>query len=90
MKGTVTLSYTPIAGIVDDIEARLSASRCFSTIISGRAVKDLYSRIRVEGIIYAGNHGLGIFGRNLRFVEERLGKTILPLDHPGESVVSLS
>jgi trehalose 6-phosphate phosphatase len=107
--GAVTLSYTPIAGIVDDIEARLSAVELISlfldfdgtlvpiepdprsprpdqatvdtlkklagqkflvtTIISGRAVEDLYSRIRVEGIIYAGNHGLEIFGRNLHFVE---------------------
>jgi trehalose 6-phosphate phosphatase len=105
----VTLSYTPIAEIVDDIEARLSAVERISlfldfdgtlvpieadpriprpdqatvdtlkklagrqslvtTIISGRAVEDLYSRIRVEGIIYAGNHGLEIFGRNLHFVE---------------------
>jgi len=39
------------------------------TIISGRAVEDLYGRIRVEGLIYAGNYGLEIFGRNLRFVE---------------------
>ncbi len=40
-----------------------------TTIISGRAVEDLYARIRVDGIIYAGNHGLEIFGRTLRFVE---------------------
>jgi trehalose 6-phosphate phosphatase len=40
-----------------------------TTILSGRAVADLYSRIRLEGLIYAGNHGLEIFGRNLRFVE---------------------
>jgi trehalose 6-phosphate phosphatase len=39
------------------------------TIISGRAVEDLYSRIRLEGLIYAGNYGLEIFGRGLRFVE---------------------
>jgi trehalose 6-phosphate phosphatase len=40
-----------------------------TTILSGRAVADLYSRIRLEGLIYAGNHGLEIFGRNLQFVE---------------------
>lgn len=38
------------------------------TIISGRAVEDLYARIRMDDLIYAGNHGLEIFGRNLRFV----------------------
>src|ERR1700674_471181 len=50
---------------------KLIASQGFltTTIISGRAVDDLYGRIRVEGLIYAGNHGLEIFGRNLRFVE---------------------
>lgn len=47
------------------------ASRDLSTttIISGRAVEDLYSRVRLDGLIYAGNHGLEVFGRNLRFVE---------------------
>jgi len=39
-----------------------------TTIISGRAVEDLYARVRVEGLIYAGNHGMEIFGRGLRFV----------------------
>lgn len=105
----MTLSYTPIAEIVDHIEARMSeverislfldfdgtlvpiepdprspmpdqttvdtlkklAVRKFlvTTIISGRALEDLYSRIHVDGIIYAGNHGLEIFGRHLQFVE---------------------
>ena len=40
----------------------------WTTVISGRAVEDLYTRIRVNGLVYAGNHGLEIFGRNLRFV----------------------
>jgi len=40
-----------------------------TTIISGRAVEDVFARIRVEGLIYAGNHGMEIFGRDLRFVE---------------------
>lgn len=39
------------------------------TVISGRAVEDVFVRVRIEGVIYAGNHGLEIFGRNLRFVE---------------------
>jgi trehalose 6-phosphate phosphatase len=40
-----------------------------TTIISGRAVEDLYVRVRVDNVIYSGNHGLEIFGRGLRFVE---------------------
>jgi trehalose-phosphatase len=43
--------------------------RLVTTIISGRAIEDLYSRVRLKGLIYAGNHGLEIFGRNLRFIE---------------------
>lgn len=39
------------------------------TIISGRAIEDLYSRVRLPSLIYAGNHGLEIFGRRLQFVE---------------------
>ena len=49
---------------------RLSGDESLATtIISGRAVEDLYGRIRLENLIYAGNHGLEIFGRDLRFVE---------------------
>ena len=40
-----------------------------TTIISGRAIEDLYARIRLARLIYAGNHGLEIFGRDLGFVE---------------------
>ena len=40
-----------------------------TTIISGRAVEDLYVRVRMDNVIYSGNHGLEIFGRGLRFVE---------------------
>jgi len=40
-----------------------------TTLISGRAIEDLYTRTRLEGLIYAGNHGLEIFGRMLSFVE---------------------
>jgi len=46
-----------------------SHSRLMTTIISGRAVEDLYARIRLDGLIYAGNHGMEIRGRNLRFVD---------------------
>ena len=71
-----------LAPIVEDpAEAQLSADtretlqriahqeRVVTTIISGRAVEDLFVRIRIEGVIYGGNHGLEISGRGLRFVE---------------------
>jgi len=40
-----------------------------TTVISGRAIDDLYMRVGVKGIVYAGNHGLQIFGRGMYFVE---------------------
>lgn len=40
-----------------------------TTIISGRALEDVYARIRLDGLIYAGNHGLEIRGPQFRFVE---------------------
>ena len=43
-------------------------NRIVPAVISGRAIEDLYARIRLDGLIYAGNHGLEIFGRRLRFV----------------------
>lgn len=38
-------------------------------IISGRALPDLRERVRMEEIIYAGNHGLEITGPGLHFIE---------------------
>jgi trehalose 6-phosphate phosphatase len=38
-------------------------------IVSGRALSDLKSRIDLEGIIYAGNHGLEIEGFGSSFLE---------------------
>src|ERR1700730_7487399 len=49
---------------------RLISDRDFlvTTIISGRAVEDLYTRFRLDGLIYAGNHGHEIFRRHRGFV----------------------
>ena len=58
-----------------------------TTIISGRAVEDLYTRIRLEGLIYAGNHGLEIFGRNLCFVEPIAAALREKLAHLSEDLV---
>lgn len=70
----VPISGDPAAPRLDsDAAATLSllSSQDYlvTTIISGRAIEDLYTRIRLEGLIYAGNHGLEIFGRQFRFVE---------------------
>jgi trehalose 6-phosphate phosphatase len=70
----VPISGDPAAPRLDPHTAatlQLLASQDFlvTTIISGRAIEDLYTRIRLQGLIYAGNHGLEIFGRQFRFVE---------------------
>jgi trehalose-phosphatase len=57
------------SGTAKALQALSSLDFLVTTVISGRAVEDLYARIRVSGLIYAGNHGLEIFGRNLLFVE---------------------
>ena len=54
---------------VETLKLLSSQELLATTIISGRAVEDLYGRIRLENLVYAGNHGLEIFGRHLRFVE---------------------
>jgi trehalose-phosphatase len=53
----------------ETLELLAAQDSLVTTIISGRAIQDLYPRIDVKGLIYAGNHGQEIFGRNLRFVE---------------------
>lgn len=53
----------------DTLKVLSNQEYLLTTIISGRAIEDLYTRIRLEGLVYAGNHGLEIFGRQFRFVE---------------------
>jgi len=38
-------------------------------IISGRSLADLQGRVGLEGLIYAGNHGLAICGPGLSYIE---------------------
>jgi trehalose 6-phosphate phosphatase len=53
----------------ETLERLATKPQFFTSIISGRAVEDLYTRIRIPTLTYAGNHGLEIFGRNLCFIE---------------------
>ena len=49
---------------------RLSVSpRVALGVISGRGIEDLRRRVAIEGLIYAGNHGMEIRGRGLSFIE---------------------
>jgi len=38
-------------------------------IVSGRSVQDLAGRVGLEGLVYAGNHGIEVRGRGLHYVE---------------------
>jgi trehalose-phosphatase len=52
--------------------ARIARKRRVAvTIISGRSLSDIRARIGLEGLIYAGNHGLEICGGGLQFIEPR-------------------
>lgn len=64
----------------DTLRLLSSQDYLVTTIISGRAIEDLYMRIRLEGLIYAGNHGLEIFGRQFRFVEPLASARREPLE----------
>ena len=57
------------AGVRETLARIAQQDGVITTVISGRAVEDVYIRIRLEGVIYAGNHGVEIFGRGLRFIE---------------------
>jgi trehalose 6-phosphate phosphatase len=56
-------------GVRDALLRVVRRNSIVTTVISGRAVEDVYLRIRLDGVIYAGNHGHEIFGRDLRFIE---------------------
>ena len=43
--------------------------RTVTTMISGRSLSDLCGRVGLDGLIYAGNHGMEISGRHLHFIE---------------------
>jgi trehalose 6-phosphate phosphatase len=47
----------------------LGMKRMAVGVISGRALVDLQRRVGVDGLVYAGNHGLEIVGNGLRFVD---------------------
>jgi len=41
------------------------------SIVSGRSLDDIRSRVGIDGLIYSGNHGLEIEGPGIRFVHPR-------------------
>jgi trehalose 6-phosphate phosphatase len=68
------------SGTAEALRELSSGDFLVASVISGRAIEDLYARIRIRGLIYAGNHGLQIVGRNLLFVEPRATARRLELE----------
>jgi len=55
------------ARTLDTLEGLSKNPHCKVAIISGRALKDIKNKIGLEGVIYAGNHGLEIEGPKIKF-----------------------
>ena len=53
----------------DLIKAIAALPNTSVAIVSGRSLTDVRARVRVEGLFYAGNHGLEIVGPGLRFLQ---------------------
>ena len=51
------------------LKALETGQRSSVAIVSGRALPDLRERVRMDTVIYAGNHGLEITGPGLHFIE---------------------
>jgi len=56
---------TEIRNILIEI---VSNPRFTTAIISGRSLEDLKSKVSIDGLIYAGNHGLEIEGPGLKYI----------------------
>jgi trehalose 6-phosphate phosphatase len=62
------------------LRALEAGPRSSVAIISGRALPDLRERVRMDEIIYAGNHGLEITGPGLHFVEPTAAERVEALE----------
>ena len=70
-----------LPGATSILLQRLAHHRKFELgIISGRAISDLKELVGIDGIIYAGNHGLEIEGPGFKFINP-LAEDIKPLLH---------
>jgi len=59
-----------IAEPARDLLRRLAENpRVTVGIVSGRSIADLAERVAIEGVVYAGNHGIEIRGHGLHFIE---------------------
>jgi trehalose 6-phosphate phosphatase len=71
----VKLSRWPLVGTTSGSQSRLIIG-----IISARSLEDVRARVGIDGLIYAGNHGLEIQGLGLDFVHPEALKAKNKLD----------
>jgi|SRR5712671_4837678 len=57
---------TPTRNVLQDI---LGSRTIALHVISGRSLDDVVARVGLDGVTYAGNHGMEIMGRYVRFVD---------------------
>jgi trehalose-phosphatase len=57
---------TPTRATLERLARRVD---CTVSVVSGRALADVRGRVGIDGLIYAGNHGLEISGGGLHFDE---------------------
>jgi trehalose-phosphatase len=50
------------------LEAFCEKESCTVAVVSGRSLPDIRGKVGIEGLIYAGNHGIEIEGAGLRFM----------------------
>lgn len=53
--------------VKNDLRRLADTAKCGLVIISGRSLDDIKKRVRIEGLIYVGNHGLEIEGPKIKF-----------------------
>lgn len=52
----------------EQLQSLANAGRCFVTVLSGRSLKDIKSKLGMSNICYGGNHGLAISGNGMAYV----------------------
>jgi len=63
--------------------------RCFIGVVSGRALSDVKNRVGLNGIFYAGNHGLEIEGPNIKFTPPVNADILYALQEVRDSLQSI-
>jgi len=90
--GTLTpIVETPdLAIMAEDMrQAVIELSRyCPVGIISGRDLKDVQDKVRIDDIVYAGSHGFDITGPDGLQIEDAVGEEFLPVLDRAEQMLS--